>query len=170
MDAPRFMMLETLREFRLDQLLHHDELDTVGARHMAYFVALVEEAVPALQSAGQASWLDQLEADLNNFRAAFAWAMAHGHVAVAAREAVALGAFWWHRGRVVEVRSWLEQLVAQPQPIPPRLRCLVLLHAARVAGIQHDRPATESRLAEALTLARSIAEPDLLREVLLARA
>src|SRR5689334_8670666 len=163
-------MLETIREFGIDQLTALGELDDAAARHLACFVGLAEAARRSMHRPDQIDWLDRLDADLGNLRSAFAWAIAHGETEGAAREAVALSEFWWHRGHAGEARSWLEQVIASERSIPKPLACDVYLNAAVMANIRGDRPAVAARIAEALRTARAIGDPVLLDEVLRATA
>ena len=71
---PRFGMLAVVREFGLEQLEAAGELAVTRAAHAAYFLALAEEAEPHLLGADQAVWLDRLESDHDNLRAALGWA------------------------------------------------------------------------------------------------
>ncbi len=102
----RFMMLETLREYALAQLEASGEGETVRQRHAAFYLAVAELAEPHLQGPNQASWLDQLEAEHDNFRAALGWALRPGSsrdaTELAVRLAAALAEFWWPRGHCVK--------------------------------------------------------------------
>ena len=70
---PRFAMLETIREYALEQLRSSGEEASIRARHAAYYLGLAEAAAPQLRGAGQVRWLDWLEADHDNLRAAGEW-------------------------------------------------------------------------------------------------
>ena len=71
-DDPRFAMLETLREFALEQLAAHGEEDVARRAHAAYFGVLAQAAEPGLRGVDQQQWRDRLENDLDNLRAALA--------------------------------------------------------------------------------------------------
>ena len=72
-DDPRFAMLETLREFALEQLAAHGEEHAARRAHAAYFGVLAQAAEPGLRGADQQQWRDRLENDLDNLRAALGW-------------------------------------------------------------------------------------------------
>ena len=71
----RFMMLETIREYGLEQLAAHGETDVVRLAHARYYLALAEQAAPELLGRERDVWLDQLAAEHDNLRAALAWSL-----------------------------------------------------------------------------------------------
>jgi non-specific serine/threonine protein kinase len=96
----RFLMLETIREFALEQLVETVDAEAVRRRHAEFFLELAErdEEDPRLQEA----WLDLVEADHDNLRAAIAWARERGEARLELRLAAALAPFW-------EARSYLQE-------------------------------------------------------------
>jgi tetratricopeptide (TPR) repeat protein len=74
---------------------------------------LVEQAEPGLTGLQQAEWLEQLEREHDNLRAALAWALEHGAVAQAARLGGALWRFWYLHGHLSEGQRWLESVFVQ---------------------------------------------------------
>ncbi len=107
---PRFGLLETVREYALEQLEIAGEAEELGRRHAAYFLALCERAERHLMSAEQAVWLDRLDAELDNLRAALAWAPGSGQLELGLELAVALVRFWHERGHGREGLEWLASL------------------------------------------------------------
>src|SRR5215218_5620716 len=77
-DDPRFGLLETVREFGLEQLEQVGQTEWVRQAHAAWAVALAEEARPFAEGPLQAAWFDRLEADHDNLRLALAWSAEHG--------------------------------------------------------------------------------------------
>jgi predicted ATPase/DNA-binding SARP family transcriptional activator len=110
----RFRMLETIREFAWEQLaLEPAALERLQRCHADYFLALAEQAEPKLLGAEQLVWLNRLEREHDNFRAALAWALpgkdsAQLTTEIALRLAGCLGRFWLVRGYLDEGRRWLE--------------------------------------------------------------
>lgn len=126
---PRFMMLETIREFALARLSERGETQDVRARHARYYLQLAVEAERGLQGADQVRWMRRLNAENNNLRAALAWSLsAHatratqGDAELGLRAAAALWWFWWTNGQVGEGRDWLAQLLARPASDAVRAR------------------------------------------------
>src|SRR5438067_13121010 len=71
----RYRMLETVRQYSRDRLLESGDGDRWRDHHLAHFVALAEEAEPHLTGAGQQAWLERLEAEHDNVRAALGWSV-----------------------------------------------------------------------------------------------
>jgi predicted ATPase/transcriptional regulator with XRE-family HTH domain len=123
---PRLTLLETIREFGLEQLAASGELAAVRQRHAAYVLSLAEEADPHLRGPEQVGWLDRLETEHDNVRAALSWseqAAAGGpsspEVAqVGLRLVGALYGFWYLRGYAREGRAWLSRLLPDPAEVP----------------------------------------------------
>ncbi len=118
---PRFAMLETIREFALEQLRASAEAAAVQRRHAAFFLGLADEAQPHLFAPGREVWFARLERDDDNLRAALAWATTGVEqdpptsdvLETSLRVAVVLTWYWYARGRLQEGRSWLERLLTQ---------------------------------------------------------
>jgi predicted ATPase/DNA-binding CsgD family transcriptional regulator len=116
---PRFTMLETVREFALEQLAATSEADIIRGRHAAWCLELAEEseiATPGGQE--QARWLARLEAELPNLRQALGWLEEIGETEAMLRLASALGGFWFWRSRRVEGAAWLERALAAADTTP----------------------------------------------------
>jgi predicted ATPase/transposase/DNA-binding XRE family transcriptional regulator len=82
----RFTMLETIREYALERLKASGEEDLLRRRHAAYYLALAEVTEPKIQGAEQAAWLDRLEMEHDNLRAALAWSLEGEEIRDARRE------------------------------------------------------------------------------------
>ncbi|MCV0402660.1 MAG: hypothetical protein K5924_03000 [Chloroflexi bacterium] len=111
-DEPRFAMLETIREFALEQLEASGEQETVRERHARAYLELAERAEPELMGADQRMWLDRLEREHGNLRAAIEWAVSRDEAEVALRVASALWRFWQMRGYLTEARERLATVLA----------------------------------------------------------
>src|SRR4051812_44517076 len=95
----------------------------VRRAHAAYYLALVEAAEPALTGPDQAKWLERLEPEQDNLRAALRWAEERGDAATGWRLAGALCEFWLIRGHLREGQAWLQRLLqVAPGSAPPRAR------------------------------------------------
>jgi predicted ATPase/class 3 adenylate cyclase len=134
----RFSMLETIREFGLEQLEQSDEVEEARQRHMAIVVNLAEMAEPALWGGlEQAIWLKRLGEEHENVRAALQWAVNHDADS-AFRLAAPLWRFWFIRGYLGEGRAWLNRVLATTVDVEPTVRSAVLYGAGVLAWAQTD--------------------------------
>jgi predicted ATPase/DNA-binding CsgD family transcriptional regulator len=152
----RFAMLETIKEFAAEQLAASGEETATRDAHAAYFLRLAEVAEPRVHGPEQAVWLNRLEAEHANLRAALAWFRERGDRGRALRLAAALGLFWrWHC-HFAEGRRWLEHLLDDPGPEPspaeqiPRARALCAV--AALAWAQGDFDRATARLETSIAL------------------
>jgi predicted ATPase/DNA-binding CsgD family transcriptional regulator len=105
---PRFVMLETVREYAGELLAAAGEEVLVRRSHAAYYLALAERAEAGLLSLEQQQWFEQLGAERENLRAAVEWSARQGDPLVGARVGAALWRFWWVRGGVQQPLAWLQ--------------------------------------------------------------
>ena len=111
--ATRYRLLESVHHYAIERL--HERGEELGSyrRHLAYFLALAEAAEPQLTGKDQRAWLDRLEIEHDNLRAALARSAATGEDAEAGlRLANAFARFWLVRGYLAEGRAWLSKLLA----------------------------------------------------------
>ena len=111
-EEPRLLMLETLREYGLEALAASSETQAARGAHAAHYLRLAEEAEPRLLGAEQARWLDRLERDHENLRAALSWLIEQEALEAALRLGATLWGFWWMHGHLSEGRGFLEHLLA----------------------------------------------------------
>lgn len=152
---PRFGMLATLREFAAERLAERGEIEPMRRAHAAYVRAVAEEARPHLVGADQAAWLDRLEAEHDNVRAALAWSLDGGDREDALRLAGSLWRFWYVRGHLSEGRSWIERAIAHRDGRPPDLVGDVLDGAGMLAEAQGAADAATAFLEEALLIRKT---------------
>jgi predicted ATPase/class 3 adenylate cyclase len=120
----RYRILETIREYGTERLSQAGESPGTRRRHAEYYLRLAEEGECALRGGGQSEWLRRLDQDLDNFRAALAWAQ-NEDPALGLRLAAALVGYWFTRGVVREGRDWLDRfLVACAADTPFRLKAM----------------------------------------------
>jgi len=155
---PRFGMLETIRAFAWEHLEASGEAEALHRRHAAHFLALAEEAEPALRGADQLAWLERLEREHDNLRGALRWALASGAAETGARLAGALQWFWYTRGYFGEGRAWLERTLVAGDSISARARARALAGAGTLAWRQGDYRHAEARLREAVDLSRVLGD------------
>ncbi|MDQ3990686.1 MAG: NB-ARC domain-containing protein, partial [Actinomycetota bacterium] len=99
---PRFLMLETIREFALERLRGSGHLDQVAGRHARTFLRLAQEAAPRVFGSDAATWLDRVGHEHDNVRSAIGWAREHGEVELALRLTASMWRFWQIRGHLHE--------------------------------------------------------------------
>ena len=140
--APRFLMLETIREFALDELARSGEGEAVRRAHAGYCLAMAERAEPELRGVGQTAWIARLETELPNLRAVLDWSLSGGDAELGLRLAGALYWFWFLRNHVGEGRAWFERArAATTQPADAAGKAA--LGAALLAWRHHDYAASK---------------------------
>ena len=161
----RLLMLATIREFALEALEASGEMERTRRAHATYYLALVEQAEFELGGPRQAAWLEQLEREHDNLRAALAWSLEQvGDEGIQQRQEIALrlaGAlymFWWTRGHWSEGRNFLERALTASVDTPASVRAKALLSASTLSFIQSHYERTEALASEGLTLYRELGD------------
>jgi predicted ATPase len=155
-EAPRFTMLEPIREYVVERFEESGEAEQLRGRHAAYFLALAEEAEPNLRGS-PGDWLDRLEREQDNFRAALDRLEASGESETALRLAAALWRFWYLKGHLAEGRRRLESVLPTDER-PTAARAKALNGAAVMAVNSGDTEAAKLRAEEALALHRELGD------------
>ncbi|MFO7742680.1 MAG: BTAD domain-containing putative transcriptional regulator [Anaerolineae bacterium] len=163
----RYRMLETVRQYGLERLGEAGQVEAARERHARFFADLAERAEEPLHNLQMRAWLEKLEIEHDNLRAALAWSLAHQPPASSLRFAAALGIFWRKRGYLSEGRAWLERLLAHGKNAAPQSRARALAPASWLA-----RDLGEYRLAaelqeEALELLRAAGDKRRMIDVLI---
>ena len=131
------------------------------ARHAAHYLAYAEQAEPALHGPAQLAWLERLEREHDNLRAALAWLAECGPAEDGLRLAAALGArvsLWVTRGYLAEGRQRLARLLARPGDPLSRARARALLAAGTLAWAQGDYAAEQGAAEETLAIYRALGD------------
>lgn len=160
-DEPRFVMLETLREFGLEQLEASGEQDHIRRRHARFFLALAEQAEAGLESVEQVRWMNQMEQEHYNLLAALEWSRAaeEGASEICVRLASAMGFFWEARGYISEGRERLAEILLMPSAQERSIaRARLLARSAELAYRQSDFPSTNHFASESLDIYREIGD------------
>jgi len=152
----RFRMLETIREYALEELEVCCEAPQLRQRHAEHYLMIAEEAAPNLRSSGeQAEWFRRLDVEQNNLRAALAWSQTSSEYAeLALRLVGALFWYWVGRGQLSEGRRWLQQAISVGQTAPTAVRIRALSALGNVLRLQGDVSRAVALHEEALALAR----------------
>ena len=165
-EEPRFMMLETIREFALEGLQAHGELATARQAHAAHYLQLAEEANRHLFSAAAGSWFERLEQEYPNLRTALEWALEREDeeagigIETAVRLASALTRFWTVRVYLSEGRIFLQRVLAASERSVASLRAKALYAAGWIAWYQEDYVWIEEVCSEGLPLFQQFEDRD----------
>ncbi len=153
----RYRLLETIRQYAREELQAAAEDEWTRDRHLDYILRLAEEADLKLRGAEQRVWLDRLEVEHDNLRAALQWSLEAGHHEAALRLSGALAWFWWDRSHHEEGRRWLARALAGP-PEGSAARMQALYGAGWLAHQQYDSAAARELLDESLALAHELSD------------
>jgi len=153
---PRFNLLETIRAYALERLADRGEEEVVRQRHAEYYLAMAEEADRHLRTAEQEAWLDRLEMEGGNLRAALAWFVEQSaDTEGGLRLAGALGLFWTMRSHVSEGLHWSARALGKGKHATPALLARVLARAGMLSW-PGDLCAARSLVEESITLLREL--------------
>jgi predicted ATPase/transcriptional regulator with XRE-family HTH domain len=155
---PRFAMLETLREYALEQLDTAGERHLVQQRHAADVLTLAAEAEPHLFTAERGRWLRRLSEEQDNIRAALRFSIDQDDPELGLRLVGALW-MWFLRRLLVEGRSWAEDLLAHPGAGQrTAARASALFAAGHFAWLQGDVRTMRTRLDESVAIRRDLSD------------
>jgi predicted ATPase/serine/threonine protein kinase len=158
-DESRFQMLETIRDFAREMLERAAELDETERAHAQHYLALAERAGPALTGPDQTQWLERLDADRNNLRAALSCAVRAQEVETGLRLGAALWRFWLIRGHYREERENLERLLESPKAkTSTNWRATALHGIGTLAHNQGDNLKARAYLEESLSIWRELGD------------
>jgi non-specific serine/threonine protein kinase len=164
--GPRFQMLQTVRDFAVEQLNRSDEAAAMQAAHLRYLRRLSVPTRDGVLDAGYMLWLRPMAAEIDNIRAALAWSLQqpdarYDGLALAG----ALGAFW-AKAHLREGCEWLERFLAADAGAGRPARAGALLTAAQLLIYQHDLSAARRCIHECLDLSRSLGRKAMLVQAL----
>jgi tetratricopeptide (TPR) repeat protein len=167
---PRLTMLETIREYVLERLEGSTVAATIRLRHVHYFLELAETAEPELVGRHQTIWLDRLEREHDNLRAALQWSLDQGDGDISLRLSGALWRFWYTHSHLSEGRHWLAASLGHQAGVHARYVAKALHGAGVLAHYQGDNEQAIRQLDEALALWRMEQDLDELASALHDRA
>lgn len=161
----RLLLLRTIREYGLERLSLDGQLERAQWTHSSYYVALAEEAAPALRGSCPVPWLDRLEREHDNLREALCYLIACGEQgnSIATEQALRLGKalerFWLIRGHVKEGRDLLDQALQHSQGVALPLLAEATQTALTIADLQRDLPYVATACAANLLRFRELGDP-----------
>jgi predicted ATPase len=163
----RFRLLDTVREYAREQLMSLAEAEDARRRHATTFRDLAEEARTYLLGPWQGSWLDRLERDHDNLRAALSWAIERNNAECAGGLAASLWLFWYHRGHLREGRALLDAVLAMSDgPGRATIRVDMLKGNALLALGRGEFAAARGYAEEGVRVARQHGDRTCLMEIL----
>ncbi|MFL5656364.1 MAG: ATP-binding protein [Ktedonobacteraceae bacterium] len=159
-EEPRFVMLETIREYGLERLEALGEMEVVRRAHAAYFLRLAEEAERELWGSQQAKWLEHLEREHDNLGVVMQWSLEQtedgGNMAL--RLGGALGHFWFIRSYFSEGQDFLERALTRGDGVAASVRAKALSAGARLHEEQGDHNRAEVLCQESLALYQNLGD------------
>jgi len=160
-DGGRYRMLETIRDYARERLELAAEEGAAATRHCDCFFALAKRARDGMKGSDQAEWIQALEADLDNVRAAMSLALARGtDPLIAVKLAVALQQFWTLRGHTNEGRQRVREALALPEVQASDVaQAWALYVGAAMAELQSDHVEARAMLEQCLALRRRLGNP-----------
>ncbi len=151
----RYRLLETVRQYARDRLLARREGEFWRDRHVSFFLALAEEAEPQLKGASQQAWLERLETEHDNFRAALEWSIESARwVEQGLRLTGALARFWAVRGHLSEGRTWSSRALVAGRGVESSVRARALDGAGELAYYRGDYAGAGALYEESLAIRR----------------
>jgi predicted ATPase/DNA-binding SARP family transcriptional activator len=164
-EGMRCRLLETLREYGAEKLTPEERTD-LARGHARYFVGLADAAEPHLTSGERGPWMDQLDAEQDNLRAALAWSLGSGSAEerdIGLRIVGALTWFWFYRSYLSEGRRWVGAVLAREadtkqdsdSPVRTSRHARALFAAGLLAFEQGDQEASNQFLEESARLGRA---------------
>jgi predicted ATPase len=149
--APRFGLLETIREFGLERLADSGEENALRQHHAEHFAAFAEQAEHHFFAPGERLWLDRCEAESGNFAAALTWSAALDPEP-GLRMAGALWWYWHSRAGLSRGRNEIEPLLVRTAEAPPLIAAKANRTLGMLATFQPDYPAARAALSESQCL------------------
>jgi non-specific serine/threonine protein kinase len=151
----RYRLLETVRQYGAEKLGESEEAAEVRRRHAGFFLLLAEEAEG---EARRGTWIERLERELGNLRAALGWALESEEAELGLRLAGALGVFWNVRGHLSEGRRWLELAMSNRTEALEPARARALVRAGWIAREQGDYERSAALNEASLALSRKLGD------------
>lgn len=156
----RYHMLETVRQYSYEKLIEAGESDTLRDKHLEYFLDFAETADPHLRRTEQIEWLKRLDAEIENLRAALAWAIGKASATSALKLTGSLGEFWNLSLYWLEGAQWLDQALNKEwnkkNETEKAARAKALYRRAGIAGEIDDLDMMHTTSESALVLCEEV--------------
>jgi predicted ATPase/DNA-binding SARP family transcriptional activator/DNA-binding CsgD family transcriptional regulator len=156
--AMRYRMLEIIRQYAAEKLAENGEAEETHGRHAAFFLALAEEARPELAGSQQGLWVERLEREQDNLRAALSWVIGREEGELGLRFGGALWRFWFNRGHLSEGTGWMGRVLAGGGPGATPIRVNALEGMGWLLQFQGELDRAETTYEEMLRLSRELGD------------
>jgi predicted ATPase len=157
-ESDRFVMLETVREYAIDQLERYRDAPRWHRRHAEYFLAIAEQLEAQLSREGAGEALQLLDREYPNLQTALAWSLASDEPQLGLRLVTALWQFWFRHGLLAEARRWLPRALTL-SPEPTSIRAKALAGAAVMASLYADWASSKLWAEDCLRVSQQIGDP-----------
>jgi predicted ATPase/DNA-binding SARP family transcriptional activator len=167
-DTPRFDLHELVRQYANNRLVEAGQDEQTRDQHLGFFLRVAEDVEPQLRGASQSMWLERLEREQNNLRAALDWSLARGAAGSALQLAVTLTQSWFLHGYLLlEGIEWLENILLQAEAREPmQLRAKAFLWLGTLAQFRGDYARARSAYEQSISLFRDLGDKHGLAESL----
>jgi predicted ATPase/transcriptional regulator with XRE-family HTH domain len=146
----RYGMLEPVRQYALERLEESGEDEETRRRHARFYLGMAREVGPELKGQDQPIFLEKLETELGNLRAAISWSIGYGEAQEVADSVWEWWTYWWLSGHLTEGRRlMLEALVSEPELAPTARARLLTLSATlgqALGDVESSRQANEQSM------------------------
>lgn len=154
----RFSMLDTIAEYAKEKLAQAGEVGQAKRHHAAYFLGLAEEAEPHLQGGDQTAWLDRLDLEHDNIRAAYDYFREESDGVALARLVSSLRRFWYLRGNISEGEDWLQAALAYADMLPAEVLARTLHGMGTLLWSMGEMARAEGYFAKSLVIRRELGD------------
>jgi predicted ATPase/transcriptional regulator with XRE-family HTH domain len=165
-EEPRYLMLETVREFGQEELAEVGDMDDARERHARHFLELSDSSVQGLTVPMDQPSLTQIVADHDNVRLALIWFDEHDDIDALLRLSPMLYGVWFGRGLYREGLQWVERALARSSHVASATRVRALDRASTLAIFQGDYDRGAAFIDEGLALAQELGDPTLVGEAM----
>ena len=160
LDNSRYIILEITRQYAREKLLESGESQILRDRHLTFYMSLAEQIEPKLRTSERVQWMEAVQPEADNFRAALDWSLSgstHGNAEKSLQLVITLAPFWQAVGSLHEGRTWLEKALEMSPGDSPQfvmLRGRARHSAGHLAWFHGDYTAARSQLEESLAIYR----------------
>ena len=166
-DSGRFRLLETLRQFALGKLADAAAGDIWRRRHAEFIAALADTAFSATRGSSQVEWLERLERDHDNIRAALTWSIEAEEFEMAGRIAGGAWWFWNIHGHRKSALEYFDRIIPYLDSIDPSVAVSVLVGSSFLVGFDTSTDAGLPAAERAVDIAASVDDENLVGHALL---